>query len=1221
MNIIELVQTLLTENKDIENLKIQLRNRYGISCNTILRDVVKNRTIANILGFSSKDVKNMILFLKCQRGFKKQPSLANMQSRGTLLLIHPKTQNINIVSYKLLQGFELATSSCQNTEDIQDGKLDKMPNSVQEICKEFGSDDPDSKIMFNLTSKLDGSMFCTSLLTNELCKIMKPIIKQYGSPLAKTFMEMSLSISDHKYILLPSTKGSSWVDEITAPRIITSILCSSLYLERRKLENDIRENGITPEKAMKKYGEKFIEQCLFFCKEHKTSTLTFEAINANLQDAWSSVNSPENFQTELVEKKSFDALVFLGTTSQFDFIPSHEFKTCNWKRPLHWYVTIPKALEMLFDLDECIMQNSLHTFLEKHPEISSNNNIEMLSAEGFMFGQNKLKTRFYYEIHNATYSPTIIEYMQKLYTNGCDLNPKISLIAKFSDEIDEIIDNIVVKCKEYIKNILTETNIDEKDIANAYRSCIFDYDNMTAFHNIFKNLTGFPFSSRLCAAVLKDLNIWDLSKQNKRQPALDCFLQQIFVIRCTDERLPINKSKGNIKCNNINAQLLIHYLQEQDQDYIKTILNRMPYSKKIPETPQGVINAINQPKNKKRIFDTLIPYFPGTKDIVLPKASVLGTILFGDDKSTDDDVAVIVSKEDFYKNYEVREEDTRANMKYPQSDYVIISIILFILLCVLIVQEHSITYIVFAILMIVFMRYCDNMTNNKIKELDIVKIWITDNLQIGDVSKGSIKFLTNIISNTAHLHHQTFFGQIVIQHLKKENYQMRTIDMVRGIVKYILDNAEPLIGQEEYKEIRSAKMKVYNNQVGDNVIAKIKFIETHIVPILNINPENEDWRDMWKTIAVKTIQLWEIYNNKQVQYTKELMGNDLKKYTGCDLIPLLFRQYSRTKSTVNASITVNNLLVTLIPILRNVEYLKPIKIHVLEEIKNPYRLSNTTDKLYSIISNHPFGIPPDELSDLAEEWEKSYRDLDAKGLDGKFLETPEEIPEDIPQKYSERLFSTNELNPGTKPWKENLAFYGCGRNNGVAILPSDILFEDELKERWHLLRGKFVESIVCGQDEKIWLNIVQSKIPNVKSCQPFAVGLVVIKKYVKNSPGAAPDLLLLVTLLDGTMFIMPVEIKSLKGLPINRGERNDYDQCGKITNQILQQFGIKKTDSSDRKREIQLASMQLEGCNKALGQNNRLGVMVLVWTYYNIDMDLVHEAEYYLEDFTKGLLV
>ena len=114
------------------------------------------------------------------------------------------------------------------------------------------------------------------------------------------------------------------------------------------------------------------------------------------------------------------------------------------------------------------------------------------------------------------------------------------------------------------------------------------------------------------------------------------------------------------------------------------------------------------------------------------------------------------------------------------------------------------------------------------------------------------------------------------------------------------------------------------------------------------------------------------------------------------------------------------------------------------------------------------------------------------------------------------------LNQRSDEWHYFHNFYDCGNSSKIKI--------DGFISMYNLIRGNFIEILVQHYIDLIFLHL------GIENVYCFTIGFVVKQKGIKNSPGAAPDLLAVTD--EGVLYI--IEIKGLKSMRPNNSFFHAY---------------------------------------------------------------------------------
>ena len=121
----------------------------------------------------------------------------------------------------------------------------------------------------------------------------------------------------------------------------------------------------------------------------------------------------------------------------------------------------------------------------------------------------------------------------------------------------------------------------------------------------------------------------------------------------------------------------------------------------------------------------------------------------------------------------------------------------------------------------------------------------------------------------------------------------------------------------------------------------------------------------------------------------------------------------------------------------------------------------------------------------------------------------------LPEILQDRCFKEAQRSP---EWKQLMLFYQCGNSTVLEKPPINICW---VEYYYNLIRGCIIESLIIN-------NTDFKEIMGV-SIKKVSIGLIVKQRDLKNSPGCAPDLILITE----DQEIIPVEIKSIISKPIN----------------------------------------------------------------------------------------
>lgn len=430
------------------------------------------------------------------------------------------------------------------------------------------------------------------------------------------------------------------------------------------------------------------------------------------------------------------------------------------------------------------------------------------------------------------------------------------------------------------------------------------------------------------------------------------------------------------------------------------------------------------------------------------------------------------------------------------------------------------------------------------RDLDINIIYVNEDGNLEGVSKGSNE--TQNIMYFTYNHHKQIHKRIVSNQIHINPY-----DKVRAIAKFILDRMNILLYVDYDEDKKLEKRHVYARGGWSIIEYTIGLFDK----FNNSNYTHKKWKDVWKSLTMKYIQLSLLDQEKYV-YTKEGLVSAWDKSHpghGEHVFNLLFRKCDKVPTCCMKLMHDNYCKLS--------EKYRPVQLNFVHHLNklNPGLMSDTL--FYEFVTS------PLEASDIfIEEWVKLYGD-DVGSVNNKFEEKVMNVHL-IPTELKSRVILEN---PRSKEWLQLLKDYTCGRNTGVKPLPERCNASTEIKMRYNLIRGIVVEDMVITHFPFEELVGIHEKI---------SVGMIV-KDLKKGSLGCCPDLLLLVKDDTGRAYLIPVEIKCLVGRP---------------------------RDTGDFLRGIQLATSQINRCNDIINDDIKKGVVVLVWTYLNDEGESVYEA-------------
>jgi len=398
-------------------------------------DIVKNNHTAD--EFSSNTILreaycNSIVTLKYveQFGARFWHNVWAKEMRGTVLFVHPETDQVKCLSYKLERGAEVMTKMTKmDTSDIKQRNFDILDQEQQDTCKRLISGET---IDLHLTSKADGSLLIINSFSGSALKIISPVIELFGTTYTKLWAQQSLKLSGGKRLLIPATQGTFVESGFMASYMVTSMLIGSNIVTRDSLK--IFESfGKTYTDAWSEYGDEFIKKFLtftFFDDLSESQAFCFEAICRDRRGLFG-----DNTHTELACSYDRDRLIFLGTSlSDKRFYIPHscysEKYFIPFEEPLWWKISHSDQVNSMLESLEKIIVNVmtraefLTTFPPENKSFDKSDE-NIIDCEGFVAMKiasmtvsdpdhssvcsilkiprtiySKIKTNSYYRIHN-----------------------------------------------------------------------------------------------------------------------------------------------------------------------------------------------------------------------------------------------------------------------------------------------------------------------------------------------------------------------------------------------------------------------------------------------------------------------------------------------------------------------------------------------------------------------------------------------------------------------------------------------------------------------------------------------------------------------------------------------------------------------------------------------------------------------------------------------------
>jgi len=420
------------------------------------------------------------------------------------------------------------------------------------------------------------------------------------------------------------------------------------------------------------------------------------------------------------------------------------------------------------------------------------------------------------------------------------------------------------------------------------------------------------------------------------------------------------------------------------------------------------------------------------------------------------------------------------------------------------------------------------------RKVDLAFVYMKNNVII-NTGKGG-KEIQNIIIHTYRYHRQKY---------PCPEFEIMPVDIqekISATAKFIIDKLKILLLKQTYRNIRNAKI--------ENYIGEWKRVEFSIAMfptiILEANP-NEKWRRTMKSIVMKICQLILVENNI-LEYTKDGLAKKISDiFCQVDHQSLQYLLFWKKEGKLNT-----DLLAFLFNKYQMIcEKHQPTEVvwikHALNSHTNPTKLS---DILFQEFVNSPF----EPTEKFIQEWEKRYDSTDASSM---FIMQSDanSIPKDVQDSH------VIDISQRTPEWKNLLTFYKCGDNSVDKSKWIDV------RGIYHLIAGNIIEDMAIQQID--WQSLFPDNYVEIAS-----VGLLVKEKGVQNSPGIAPDLLLVI---DETK-IVPVEIKCLAQKPVEN---------------------LSKDGNKNYRHKVSLAVRQIESTLDILDENQ--GIVCLINVYIEDD--------------------
>lgn len=354
-------------------------------------------------------------------------------------------------------------------------------------------------------------------------------------------------------------------------------------------------------------------------------------------------------------------------------------------------------------------------------------------------------------------------------------------------------------------------------------------------------------------------------------------------------------------------------------------------------------------------------------------------------------------------------------------------------------------------------------------------------------------------------------------------------DKISATAKFILDNLKTLICETKYVKERLNKRAAYAGRW--NRVTYVLSI-LHLIRVTDTN----DSRECFKSLTMKIIQIILLEKN-EFEYQKYELARKLDMIFPGHYQSALWLLTRGIKGFYNPD-TVDLLLSELHRIALTVTIIEPTWTRLsIDLTHNPTHLQYETFREFIKSPLKP-----------TDKFVKDFKTICPDRSVNCFLINPHNT-DLLPPDIKKRAICIPQR---SLEWINLLTFYACGRNTGVKKYTEP----DWVQYYYNLIRGAIVELMVIESCDFTPL------IPNYEK---ITVGFLVEEVGRAGCLGIAPDLLLLVNGIT-SVDIIPVEIKCLTGT---------------------------MSDNHDYRRDIELATKQLESSIKLTGSQS--GIIVLVY--------------------------
>lgn len=344
-------------------------------------------------------------------------------------------------------------------------------------------------------------------------------------------------------------------------------------------------------------------------------------------------------------------------------------------------------------------------------------------------------------------------------------------------------------------------------------------------------------------------------------------------------------------------------------------------------------------------------------------------------------------------------------------------------------------------------------------------------------------------------------------------------DKLKAYAKFFMDHLEEF--SINYKEqLREKKKEVYN----EGIESMMKYV-TKLLPNVIINPPNYDshksWYNSMKSIVMKSIQLL-LLEKGELKYTKqELIDasrnlvpeiSNVEKYVEW----FLFRGKRGSFSPELIHVLHAHYCRILYDYFERTKMITR-KIHIndiMDRSKNPNPVSISDSLLKEFLQS-----PLEHTEKFKNEWETKFID---QYIGQQFILQStsgierEDIIHILPEDIRHKFIWVDQRSDEWQNMIEN--YYICGKNSKN--------IGSGFSSKYNLIRGCIMELLIMHFIDVTCLDLKDIYGNNIK-IHKVVLGFIV-EDNIKGSKGCSPDMILVCEWNDGTIEIIPVEMKGLK---------------------------------------------------------------------------------------------